>query len=647
MARAKKKTLATFDVAQFCQAVEHSPIGTAVFGLDGVWLDGNAALRGFLGYTSEELRNINFRDVTHPDDLPADLDLFQQLNAGAIPSYEIEKRYIRKDGSIVWAVRTVSLVRNAAGAPLFYISHVQDITDRKAAEAERLKLADRATLAARAAQIGIWELDLSTEDLAWSPEMFDLFLTPAPEVLNLAFFNSFVLEEDREMLRKETEAAVNGMLLDTEFRIRRTDGEIRYLKGFGSLERGEDGAPNRLVGANWDVTEMRRLTERAEAANRAKSQFLAVMSHEIRTPMNGILGMTQAMLADPLPPVQRERLNVVAESGAALLTILNDILDLSKVEAGKMELESVAFDLGGLLENLRSTYSPSADDQDLVLALDLGDAAGLYRGDPTRLRQILSNLISNSLKFTTEGRIDIVARRDGPNLIVTVADTGVGMTPEVVARIFKPFAQADASTTRQFGGTGLGLSIVLELTRLMQGDIDVDSRPGEGSRFTVRLPLPWLGTATAASAAASADRTTEGPNLRVLAAEDNAVNRLVLRTLLGQFGVEPTIVENGAQAVEAWLDHRWDIVLMDIQMPVLDGFGAARAIREREAALGLPRVPIIALTANAMPHQREECLAHGMDAVVAKPIDVRALISAIEAVGRPDERTAETGLAVA
>ncbi|NBB62969.1 PAS domain S-box protein [Pseudomonas sp. ODNR1LW] len=647
MANHQTKDLATFDVAQFCQAIEHSPIGTAVFGLDGVWLNGNAALRSFLGYDSEELKTINFRDVTHPDDLKADLQLFEQLTEGRIPSYEIEKRYIRKDGGVVWAVRTVSLVRSVSGEPLFYISHVQDISDRKSAEAERLKLADRAALAARAAQIGIWELDVTTHALAWSPEMFDLFLTKAPERLDLAFFTSFVLEEDREALQKETAAALDGMLLDTEFRIRRADGEIRYLKGFGSLERGVDGAADRLVGANWDVTEMRRLTERAEAANRAKSQFLAVMSHELRTPMNGILGMTQAMLADPLPDIQRERLNIVAESGAALLTILNDILDLSKVEAGKMELESVAFDLEALLENLRSTYSPIAGDQGLTLALDIDGVSGLYGGDPTRLRQILSNLISNSLKFTTHGRIDILARQEGRNLILTVADTGVGMTRDVIARIFKPFAQADASTTRQFGGTGLGLSIVHELTQLMQGEILVDSRPGVGSRFTVRLPLPRLGPAVMTTTVSPVSINPEDATLRILAAEDNAINQLVLKTLLGQFGIEPKIVENGAQAVEAWLGERWDVVLMDIQMPVLDGFGATRAIREREIAEGLPRVPIIALTANAMPHQRDECIAHGMDAVVAKPIDVRALISTIEAVVGQVETSSICGQAVA
>jgi PAS domain S-box-containing protein len=637
--------VASFDAAQFCQALEHSPIGTAVFGLDGVWLNGNAALRDFLGYSQTELAAVNFRDVTHPEDLDADLALFDQLISGQIPSYEIEKRYIRKCGEVAWAKRTVSLVRDAGGEPAYFISHVQDIAARKAAQAERMKLAERATLATRAAQIGIWEWDQATDALSWSPEMYDLFLTPEPETLDFAFFHDFILEEDRARLGQDIAAALNGAHLDTEFRIRRSDGEVRHIKGFGSLQPGANGAADRLVGANWDVTELRRLADRAEAANRAKSQFLAVMSHEIRTPMNGILGMTQAMQAEPLPDAQRERLNVIAESGAALLTILNDILDLSKVEAGKMEMESVPFDLTALLDSIQATYAHVAEDNGLTLNADVDQAAGLYRGDPTRLRQILGNLVSNSLKFTPSGRIDIAARRDGDALILSVSDTGSGMTPEVMARIFRPFAQADASTTREFGGTGLGLSIVHELVELMQGRIAVDSRPGEGSCFTLSLPLPWLGETGESHGPAPSDAVETGAALRVLAAEDNAINRLVLATLLGQFGIEPTIVENGAQAVEAWLGGDWDVILMDMQMPVLDGFGATRAIREREGAQGLPPIPIIALTANAMPHQRDECLASGMDAVVAKPIDIRALISALETAGRRD--TVEDERAVA
>jgi CheY-like chemotaxis protein/anti-sigma regulatory factor (Ser/Thr protein kinase) len=308
-----------------------------------------------------------------------------------------------------------------------------------------------------------------------------------------------------------------------------------------------------------------------------------------------------------------------------------------------MELENVAFDLGALLTHIQSAHAANAEDKGLVLALDLGDAAGLYRGDPTRLRQVLSNLISNSVKFTPAGRIDIAARRHTDRLVLSVADTGLGMTTEVIQQIFVPFAQADASTTRRFGGTGLGLSIVHELTRLMQGRIEVESRPDHGSCFTVTLPLPWLGSAVEAPAQAPSDIGARASAPRVLAAEDNSINRLVLRTLLGQFGVEPTIVENGAQAVEAWLGGDWDVILMDVQMPVLDGFGAARAIRAREAAEGLSRTPIIALTANAMPHQRDECLASGMDGFVAKPIDVRALISALDTAVRQGAGAADSG----
>ncbi|MDZ4061102.1 MAG: PAS domain S-box protein, partial [Brevundimonas sp.] len=632
--------IATFDVAQFCQAVEHSPIGTAVFGLDGVWLNGNAALRRFLGYSSDELRTVNFRDVTHPDDLDADLVLFEQLTSGRIPSYEIEKRYIRKDGGVAWAARTVSLVRSAAGEPLFYISHVQDIAGRKAAEAERLKLADRATLAARAAQIGIWELDLNTNALSWSPEMFDLFLTPAPDVLDLAFFTSFVLEDDRETLQRDTAAALNGLLLDTEFRIRRTDGEIRHIKGFGSLERGVDGAPDRLVGANWDVTEMRRLAERAEAASRAKSQFLAVMSHEIRTPMNGILGMTQAMQADPLPALQRERLDIVAESGAALLTILNDILDLSKVEAGKMELESADMVVRDRLSTIVRLWEPRALANGVRLKMRIApDVPAAVRTDPLRVQQILFNLMSNAVKFTHEGEIRIEASWADGRLNMAVSDTGCGIPADRLGQIFNSFEQADVGTTRRYGGTGLGLAISRKLAELMGGSLSVQSVDGEGSTFTLSLPMTAVENAPAQPVRAVETRGSLAGR-SILAADDHEVNRRILQLLLEPHGCRLTLVENGAEALEAASGQRFDAILMDMQMPVMDGLEATRRIRAGETN---GDTPVIALTANALDVHRAAWDAAGVHAFLTKPIDPVLLATTLAqacAVERPRAESA-------
>ena len=548
-----------------------------------------------------------------------------------------------------------------AFTPIFdgsrYIGHLwkyEDVTARIKAEEDLKRREEKYRGIIENMSLGLVEADLNDHLLYANQSFCDMTGYCTDDLAGQRLSPLLLSGYDLELVESKLLTRENGVSDSYEIVVTTKTGERKWLLVSGAPLYDDHQQLIGSIGIYLDVTpqkhletSLREAKAQAESSTRAKQEFLTNMSHEIRTPMNGILGMTQAMQADPLPALQRERLDIVAESGAALLTILNDILDLSKVEAGKMELESVAFDLGILLGNLRSTYASTADDQGLILALDLGDAAGLYRGDPTRLRQILSNLISNSLKFTAQGRIDIAARRDGQTLVLTVADTGVGMTTEVIARIFNPFAQADASTTRQFGGTGLGLSIVHELTRLMQGRIDVDSRPGEGSRFTVVLPLPWLGPAVGTPAPSASDVRQGDAGLRVLAAEDNAINRLVLQTLLGQFGIEPTIVENGAQAVEAWLGGDWDMVLMDVQMPVLDGFGAARAIREREAAQGLPRTPIIALTANAMPHQRDECLAHGMDAVVAKPIDVRALISALETVGQKGAHLTESGRATA
>ncbi|HUZ13861.1 MAG TPA: ATP-binding protein [Caulobacteraceae bacterium] len=371
----------------------------------------------------------------------------------------------------------------------------------------------------------------------------------------------------------------------------------------------------------------------AAAANAAKSAFLATMSHEIRTPLNGVLGMAQAMANDPLSQAQRDRLGVIHGSGQALLAILNDILDLSKIEAGKLELEIIEFDLGDIARGAYAAFTALANKKGLSFALDIERGRGRYRGDPTRLRQILYNLISNALKFTDAGEIRVTAAWTGEALRIRVADTGIGISAESLARLFGKFDQLDSSTTRRFGGTGLGLAICRELARLMGGDIEVESEEGRGASFEVVLPLPRLGeeSARAALAPAPPPATLEAVSLRVLAAEDNAVNQLVLKTLLHQLGVEPWVVDTGAAAVEAWENGAWDLVLMDIQMPVMDGLAATAAIRARERATQRRRTPIIALSANAMSHQIDQYLAAGMDGHVAKPIEVQALFAALEA----------------
>jgi CheY-like chemotaxis protein len=364
------------------------------------------------------------------------------------------------------------------------------------------------------------------------------------------------------------------------------------------------------------------------------------MSHEIRTPLNGVLGMAQAMQADALSEPQRQRLAVIRQAGHALTAVLNDVLDLSKIEAGQMQIEATPFDLGETLRMAVAAFGHLAEDKGLDLTLDIDESAlGLYRGDPTRLRQVAHNLISNAVKFTASGAVDVTVWRTDEVVRIAVADTGPGIPDDQKGRLFGKFVQLDASTTRRHGGSGLGLAICREISALMGGRITVESVPGQGSTFTFALPLERIGAAPEPAGEAEGE-TAERGALRILAAEDNEVNRLVLKTLLAQGGADLTVVNDGAQALAAWAGGDWDLVLMDVQMPVMDGMTAVRAIRAREAAEGRRRTPVIALTANAMLHQVEELRAAGMDDHVGKPIDVARLFAAIDAAvasGAPEE----------
>jgi CheY-like chemotaxis protein len=376
-----------------------------------------------------------------------------------------------------------------------------------------------------------------------------------------------------------------------------------------------------------------RLTEalaRAEAANRAKSEFLATMSHEIRTPLNSVLGMAQVMNRGELSDPQRDHLRMISTAGGSLLTLLNDLLDLSKIEAGKIELEDGVIDAEGLAAGIEA-FVPLLQDKDVVLSVTVTpEACGGWSGDPTRFRQVLHNLVSNAVKFTDHGTISVVISFDGAALVLAVEDTGTGISATRLSQVFEPFIQADASTTRRYGGSGLGLTICRDLLTLMGGTIDVVSTEGVGSKFTVSLPARAAALPDAATKPHASIDSVDG--LRVLAAEDNPMNQIVLRTLLEASGIPVVMVSNGAEAVAAWRSGRWDLVLMDIQMPVMDGIEATRTIRAAERESGFARTPIVALTANAMDHHRSEYLSVGMDALVAKPINLEDLLRTIQSV---------------
>ena len=415
------------------------------------------------------------------------------------------------------------------------------------------------------------------------------------------------------------------------------------------LERGEGGAVavegadeiaalgltfNRMAdGIVRRETALAAARIKAEAANRAKSDFLANMSHEIRTPLNGILGMAQVLGRDDLQASQREQLDVIRNSGEALLAILNSILDLSKIEAGQLEIERTPFELGDAVRAVADPFAALAAEKGLAFETRLEAAAdGRWLGDALRLRQVLANLASNAVKFTDQGRISLSVRRTPAGLAFEVADTGIGIAADRQDEVFAKFSQVDESSTRRFGGTGLGLAICRELVALMGGTLTLTSAPGLGSTFAFELPLEAVATLDAADAAAApAEAAAERP-LRILAAEDNPTNRTILSALLGFTDAEVTMVEDGVEAVAAFEAAAFDVVLMDIQMTRMSGVAAARAIRAHETAAGQARTPILAVSANVMRHQVDEYLAAGMDGVVAKPLQAETLFGEIERV---------------
>ncbi len=535
---------------------------------------------------------------------------------------------------------------NADGEVGGIVMASHDITEMVEALEATERSEQRLTLAMEIADIHVYEIDYVRRELI-KVGAEDTFFTE-PKTYEELYRDIYATTDPRdrpgvmEAWRRHVE---EGAPYHPEYRLVRNDDREVWTAGTCRLILDEEGHPTRLIGALQNVTE-RKAAERAllqakedaETANRAKSTFLATMSHEIRTPLNGVLGMAQAMAVDNgLSEIQRDRLDVIRQSGETLLAILNDVLDLSKIEAGKLELEETRFDVAELARGAHAAFTAIANKKGLSFDLVIQPKAqGIYRGDSTRVRQILYNLVSNALKFTEEGEVRVSVARDEFGLRLSVSDTGIGIPPARLASLFQKFEQADASTTRRYGGTGLGLAICRELASLMGGAITAVSELAQGTTFVVTLPLPWIGGSivlpTPPSVDANPAEMTEGPPLRVLAAEDNTVNQLVLKTLLHQIGIDPVVVENGLQVVEAWAREPWDVILMDVQMPEMDGPTATAIIRAREIAEDRQRTPIIALTANAMAHQVAEYLGSGMDSFVPKPIEVGRLFEALQQV---------------
>ncbi len=397
-----------------------------------------------------------------------------------------------------------------------------------------------------------------------------------------------------------------------------------------------------------DITDLKRdaqalaeARDAADAANRAKSQFLANMSHEIRTPLNGVIGVAQALARTDLDEQQREMLELIHSSSRTLQTLLSDILDLARVESGRLELSDDPFDLARATEEAAQLYAAAARDKGLQFMVEVAPEARIWvRGDAVRLKQILTNLVSNAVKFTAAGFVSLTVDAGPQGLRFVVQDTGIGFDAETRDRLFSRFEQADGDITRRFGGSGLGLAISRELAAMMNGDLGCESEPGGGAAFILTLPLrlaeaPVVPTPTVVTTT-DAPSATAVRRLRILIADDHPTNRRVVELILDQSAVDLVSVEDGAQAVEACRASAFDLVLMDMQMPIMDGLTATREIRLHEVAMGMPRTPVVMLTANALPEHIAAGLDAGADRHLAKPFSIEALLSMVS------ELTADT-----
>ncbi|HEX8771901.1 MAG TPA: PAS domain S-box protein, partial [Acidimicrobiales bacterium] len=615
--------------------------------------------------------------AVHPDDRASvDAAIREALATGQ--SFGFDHRVALPDASIRIVRARGEVTLGDAGAAVYMAGTAQNVTDSEMAAIARDTIERnrsdelRYQLAAivDSSNDAIVSMTLDGVILSWNRAAENLYGYTDEEMIGKPV--STLLPADRPHEIDHILAKVRrGEAVENLESLRvRKDGSTVPVSLTISSVRDASGSVVAVSAIARDVTERNRqrdleaASEQALESSRLKSEFLAMMSHEIRTPMNGVIGMAELLLDTGLEAEQRKYAEAVRNSGQALLTILNDILDFSKIDAGHLELEETDFDLATVVEEVVELLATGANDKELELVTAIEpDIATLVRGDPGRLRQVLMNLAGNAIKFTDTGKVVIAAATRTTNAATDadiasvearfeVRDTGIGIPPDVQATLFDSFTQADASTSRRYGGTGLGLAISRRLVELMGGTIAVHSAPGQGSTFSFNLPLrPADGRASARPGRHAGQRSeTAGPlsdkrllpgGMRILVADDNEVNQLLARLLLETAGYRVDVVADGVEVIAAVSRDHYDAVLMDCQMPVIDGYAAAEEIRRREA--GATRIPIIAVTASVLKGDVERSLSAGMDAHIAKPIDRDELYRALNRLLSGTERTTTAG----
>ena len=609
---------------------------------EGNILEANEAAVRIYGYTYKEFSSMTIFDLRHTI---KSSDIIDQMDLADNEGIIFETVHYLKDGTCI------NIEVSSQGAFLenkrVLLSIVRDITQRKLAEVKLKESEEKFKEIAENLGEVIWVRQ--DGQLVYVSPAYDEIWGRTSQSLydNPDSFIESIHPDDKERITQTylDESDISNGLFDEQYRIIRTDGTIRWIWSRKYPIFNQKGKVIRLLSISDDITKIKETEETlilametAETANKAKSQFLANMSHEIRTPMNGVMGMLQLLQMTELTKEQANYLKISMTSSDALLKVINDILDYSKLEVGKIELEKNAFCLYEFIDDLSILFKPSAQNKGLIWDVEIEDnVPEILVGDSFRLRQVLSNLIGNAIKFTNEGRINVVIKKiEEPTvqkmkLEFIVKDTGIGIREEKIYDIFKSFNQADSSTTRQFGGTGLGLSICQGIVEKMQGQIWAESKVGEGSRFYFTCVLAvYKGEENICTETIQRVKDITNENsLKLLIVEDDATSQVVMEHLVKRKGWHATMAENGKEAIDNYLKNSYDAILMDVQMPVLNGYHATGVIRQLEKQSGT-YTPIIAMTAYALKGDREKCLESGMDDYISKPIDSEKFYTTVE-----------------